>query len=123
MGMDISVDKVAKIFKVTVDGFPTPENAQTVLKNYQDIVSGVNAKENSLLIDCTGLGVFQQESIAILEKLFKLYMDVGFKNIVFIKSKKSIQNMQLTRVAKSIPGFYGVFVDDMDEALKICKKS
>jgi hypothetical protein len=95
MGMEISVDKDAKILKVKVDGFPTPENAQGVLNNYHQIVSGVNAKENSLLIDCTELGVFQQESIAILEKLLKLYMEVGFKNIVFIKSKKSIRQADI----------------------------
>ncbi len=122
MGMEINVDNERKIFKVTLDGFPKVAEVQGVLKNYYNLIGGINPKENSLLIDCTELGVFQQESVAVLEKLFKIYMEVGFKNIVFVKSKKSIENMQLTRVAKSVPGFYGVFADNMEEALKICAK-
>lgn len=118
--MEINIDKSRKIFHVTVEGLPTKESTQRVLENYNYNAQGINRGDYSLLIDCSKLRIFQQESITMLEQLFKLYMDSGFKNIVFVKSKKHIQNMQLARVVKEVPGFYGIFVDDIAEALAAC---
>jgi hypothetical protein len=47
-------------------------------------------------------------------------MQTGFKHIVFVKSKSPIQNMQLAKAAKAVPGFTGIFVDSLAEAFKAC---
>jgi len=120
MEMNVEIDRLSKIFKVKLNGFPSVDGVQRVYENYESILEGIIPKNYSLLIDCYDIGVFQQQAVSVLERLFKLYIDLGFKNIVLVKSKESIQNMQLTRVARSVPGFYGVFVDDISEALKTC---
>lgn len=118
--MEVNYDSAKKILYVSLEGFVSSEAAKKVLNNYKDIISIVNVRETSLLIDCTNIGVFQQDAITSLEKLYKLYMDTGFKNIVLIKSQNPIQSMQLSKAAKNVSGFTGVFVDNKAEALIAC---
>jgi hypothetical protein len=121
MGMTVNVDNSKKILNVALNSVVTTEAATAkVLAEYNQIVGRVNPKEYSLLIDCTDMGVFQTDAIETLTQLYKLYMSTGFKHIVFIKSKQPIQNMQLSKAANMVPGFSGVFVDSMADALKAC---
>lgn len=121
MGMTVNVDNSKKILQVILNSVVTMETATAkVLAEYNQIVSRVNPKEYSLLIDCTNMGVFQTDAIEHLSKLFKLYMSTGFKHIVFVKSKNPIQNMQLNKTANMVPGFTGVFVDSLADAYKVC---
>ncbi|HEX3038208.1 MAG TPA: hypothetical protein VHO94_04350 [Oscillospiraceae bacterium] len=120
MGMKVEANSSKKILQVTLDGFVSTDAAAKVLGEYNQIVGEVNPREYSLLIDCTNMGVFQTDAIETLAKLYKLYMSTGFKHIVFIRAKSAIQNMQLDKAAKMVPGFTGVFVTNMDEALKSC---
>ncbi|WP_223069344.1 hypothetical protein [Paenibacillus caui] len=116
----IEIDKARKVLHAELDGFPDPEAAPETLKNYNNIVAGIPPKEYSMLIDCAKMGVFQAESVPSLEKLFKLYMETGFKHIVFVKPQHAIANMQLNRIARNVPGFPGVFVPTAEEAWNIC---
>ena len=121
MGMTVNVDNNKKILQVTLNSVVTTEAATAkVLGEYNQIIGRVNPREYALLIDCTDMGVFQADAIETLTKLYKLYMSTGFKHIVFVKSKNAIQNMQLIKVAKLVPGFTGVFADTMADALKAC---
>lgn len=121
MGMTVNIDNSKKILQVTLNSIVTTEaTTAKVLGEYNQIVGQVDPKEYSLLIDCVNMGVFQMDAIEPLTKLYQLYMNTGFKHIVFVKSKSPIQNMQLDRAAKAVPGFTGVFVSSMDEALKLC---
>lgn len=120
MAMKVEVDNAKKILHVVLNGFVTTEAAGKVLAEYNKIVGQVNPKEYSLLIDCTDMGIFQTDAVETLSKLYQLYMSTGFKHIVFVKSTQPIQNMQLSKAAKAVPGFTGVFVDRPADALKIC---
>lgn len=121
MAIKVEVNSSKKILQVTLNGgFVKSEAAAKVLAEYNQIIGRVNPKEYSLLIDCTDMGVFQTDAIETLAKLFKMYMTTGFKHIVLIKSKNTIQNMQTDKASKMVPGFTGVFVENMDEALKAC---
>jgi len=120
MPMKIEVNSSKKILQVTLDGFVKSEAAAKVLAEYNQIVGRVNPKEYSLLIDCTDMGVLQTDAVETLSQLFKLYMSTGFKHIVFVKPKSVIQNMQLEKAAKLVPGFTGSFIANMDDALKAC---
>ena len=109
--MTVEANHVRKILQVTLNGFVTTEAAGKVLQNYNQIISQVNPHEYSLLIDCLEMGVFQTDAVQTLIALYKMYMQTGFKNIVFVKSRNAIQNMQLDKAAKAVDGFTGVFVD------------
>lgn len=121
--MQINLDKSKKILQVAVSGgFNTTGETQKVLDKYYQITGQINPKEYSLLIDCTDIGVYEQAALAPLEQLFMLYMKTGFKHIVFTESKNPIQNMQLKKVAKNVPGFSGIFVPTLSDAIAECSK-
>lgn len=120
MSMKVEVNNSKKILQVTLDGFVTTDAAAKVLAEYNQIIGRVNPREYSLLIDCTNMGVFQMDAVDTLTKLFQMYMATGFRHIVFVKCKNAIQNMQLDKAAKAVPGFTGVFVDGLDNAIKTC---
>lgn len=119
----IETDTLNRVFKVTLSGgFRTASTAQDGLSNYNKLLGSINPREYSLLLDCTNCGVYEQAALQQLEQLYKLYMKTGFKHIVFVEAKDPIQNMQLKKVAKNVPGFSGVFVHTLNEAINECKK-
>jgi hypothetical protein len=121
MAIAVKADTSRKILQVTLNNeFIQTEAAAKILKEYNQIVGTVNCREYSLLIDCTEMGVLQTDAVDILIKMYNLYMQTGFTHIVFVKSKNPIQNMQLTKAAKAVPGFTGIFVDSLAEAVKAC---
>lgn len=122
MGMKVENIESKHILKVTLNGFATTNATTNVLKNRNQVAGDIDFKEYSLLLDCSNMGVFQSDSVPILQRLYTAYMERGYKNVVFIKSKKSIQNSQLMRVAKMTAGFPGVFVDTEQEAMNICTR-
>jgi hypothetical protein len=121
--MQINLDKLKKIMMVTLSGgFNTSDGTKKVLDDYGQLMSQINPKEYSLLIDCTESGVYEQSALAHLEQLYGLYMKTGFKHIVFVESKNAIQNMQLKKVAQKVPGFTGIFVPTLNDAKNECAK-
>lgn len=120
MAFKTNIDKEKKIFGAEVFGFPEAGGAGEVLGSFDKILGSIDPKEYSLVLDCSELGVFRQESVPALEGLFKLYQQKGFKHIVFVNPKQVTASMQLKRVAKNIPGFAGEFVSTKAEAEKIC---
>lgn len=119
----IETNTLNKVFKVTLlGGFRTVNTTQDGLSHYNGLLSNINPREYSLLLDCTNCGVYEQAALQQLEQLYKLYMKTGFKHIVFVEAKDPIQNMQLKKVAKNIPGFSGIFVHTLSDAMKECKK-
>ncbi len=120
MAFKVSVDEKKKIFNAEVYGFPEANGAGEALKNYNKLLGNINPKEYSMILDCAELGVFRQESVPALQGLFKLYQQTGFKNIIFVNPKTVTSAMQLKRVAKSVPGFTGKFVNTKEEAEGLC---
>lgn len=119
----IEKDIVNRILKVTLSGgFRSAGTVQDSLNQYDNLLSNMNAKEYSLLLDCTDCSVYEQVALQQLEQIYKRYMQTGFKHIVFVNAKNPIQNMQLKKVAKNIPGFPGVFLPTLSDAIKECKK-
>ena len=121
--MQINLDKLKKIMQVTLSGgFNSSGETKKVLDEYNHLISQISPKEYSLLIDCSETGVYEQSALAPLEQLYKLYMKTGFRHVVFVEAKNAIQNMQLKKVAKNVPGFSGVFVATLNDAINECKK-
>jgi hypothetical protein len=121
--MQINLDKLKKIMQVTLSGgFNTSGDTKKVLDDYNRIMSQITPKDYSLLLDCTDAGVYEQSALAHLEQLYRLYMQTGFKHIVFVEAKNAIQNMQLKKVAKNVEGFTGIFVPTLNDAINACAK-
>lgn len=121
--LKIETDKLNKILKVTLSGkYTSTEKTKGARGTYDQLISQINPKEYSLLLDCTDCGVYEQSALPVLEQFFKAYMQSGFKHIVFVEAKNPIQNMQLKKVANNVPGFGGVFVPTLNDALIACKK-
>ena len=119
----VETDLVNHILKATLSGgFRSSGTVQESLEQYDKLLGNIKAKEYSLLLDCTDCSVYQQSALEQLSEMYKRYMKSGFKHIVFVEATNPIQNMQLKKVANSIPGFPGVFVKTLNEAILACKK-
>lgn len=121
--LNIQTDKINKILKVTLSGgFTSAETTKGAFSTYDKLVSQINPKEYSLLLDCTDCGIYEQSALQYLGEFYKLYVKIGFKHIVFVEAKNAIQNMQLKKVANGVPGFTGIFVPTLSQAISECKK-
>lgn len=120
MSLSINLDKDKKILRAVVEGYPDTNKTKEVLGNYTKLLNTVNPKEYSLLVDCSDMGVFKQDSTQTLAQLFKMYTQTGYKHIVFISPKAVVTDMQLKRIARSVPGFSVQYAKDENEALSIC---
>lgn len=121
MAMRVEMNHEKKVMFAELDGFPAVDTTKQVLEGFNKLISDINPKEYSLLIDCTNLGVFQSQSVPVLENLFQLYMATGFRNIVFVNPSSVVTGMQLRRVARNISGFTGQFTDTQEQAWNICQ--
>lgn len=121
--LNIETDKLNKILQVTLTGqYTSTENTKGAFSVYDKLMSQINSKEYSLLLDCTDCGVYEQSAIQYLEQFCQLYMKAGFKHIVLVEAKNPIQNMQLKRAIGNVAGFPGVFKPTLAAAVAECKK-
>lgn len=101
--------------------FLTEETVNNTAQLVRQITSSINCKEYALLIDATEMGVFEQKALKLLERTWEMFMDAGFRRIVFVKPKNTIQNMQIQKMLKSMPNFKVDLVDTLEEAENLCK--
>lgn len=121
--LKIETDKIKKIMKISLSGgFISTEASKNTFSQYNQMISQINPREYSLLLDCTDCGVYEQGALVYLEQFYKTYMETGFKHIVFVEAKNVIQNIQLKKVAKNVPGFTGVFFPTLNDAVNECMK-
>ena len=123
MAMSMNLDEGRKCLHVILSsGFASSEKTKNVMDNYYQTISSITPAEYSLLIDCSDMGIFEQNALSYLKQLFNMYMKSGFKHIIFVNPKNPIQNMQLQKVASKVPGFSGIFVNTLGDAFLECKK-
>lgn len=121
--LNVETDKQNKILKVTLTGqFTSTETTKGAFSVYDKLMSQINSKEYSLLLDCTDCGVYEQSALQYLEQFCQMYTKAGFKHIVLVEAKNPIQNMQLKKVTGNVPGFPGVFRPTLSAAIAECKK-
>ena len=97
----ITVNRIKKSVDMVIRGTFTPEKAQEFVADYQKKVSGVNASEYTLRLDCLDLNVVTQAMIPDLENCYRLYHSSGFNKVVFEIKKNPIIKMQLSRIART----------------------
>lgn len=89
-----------KKMRVTTEGFFTPAEAQTYIKEYKTKVAALNAKECILEVDATRQSVTDSEVKKLLAEAFKLYQSSGFKSVVIETGGNAIFSMQCKNIAK-----------------------
>lgn len=122
MASTSKIDSTKKIIYGYPDNkFISEETVSNTAQQVRQIMTTLNCKEYALLIDCTDMGVFEQTALQLLQKTWNLFMEAGFRKIVFVNPKNAIQNMQIQKMIKNMPQFKGEFVDSLAEAEKRCK--
>jgi hypothetical protein len=105
-----------KIFFIKVWGFYLPEDAMAFIKDYSTETKKFIPADTSLVIDSAGLKTSKPEAKALLVECIKLYMQLAYKNRVFIESESPTANMMIKSAMKEggmIEGKDGVFLKNM----------
>ena len=98
----MSVNRVKKSVDMMVSGTFTPEQANKFIADYNSKVSGINANEFVLNLDCRDLNLVPQDMVPSLEACFQLYNKTGFNKVVMgIKKGSPILKMQLSRLGRN----------------------
>jgi len=101
---------------VRVWGFYSQEDAMAFIKDYNTETKKFNPKNTSLVIDSTELLTSKPEVKLLLVECIKLYMQLPYKNRLFIKSKSPTANIMINNAMKDggmISGKDGSMLDDM----------
>jgi hypothetical protein len=105
------------MFFIKVWGFYSPEDAMAFIKDYSDEIKKFVPAKTSLVIDSTGLKTSRPEAKVLLVECIKLYMQLAYKNRVFIKSESPTANMMIRTAMKEggmVDGKDGVLLDNMN---------
>ncbi|MDP4164765.1 MAG: hypothetical protein Q8898_16855 [Bacillota bacterium] len=109
-----SADK--DMFSVRVWGFYSPEDALAFIKDYTDITKKFKPEKTSLVIDGTDLLTSKPEAKVLLVECLKLYMQLPYKNRLFLKPKSATAGIMISsamRDAGMKNGKDGLMLDDM----------
>ena len=98
---NMSNNRAAEIFEVTVEGTFSNEDAGRFIEAYNKQVATFNAKEYTIDLDCTRLNVSSADVLPMLENCYKLYQASGFKRVIFKIAKNPVLKMQLSRIART----------------------
>lgn len=103
--MSVSTYKItknisAKKVEVTVGEQMSIPEAQRFATEFQHTAASVDASNFELDVDCTGMKVLNQEMAEALEAAMGLYLQAGFKKVIFVVQNNTILKMQLSRIAR-----------------------
>lgn len=104
------------IFFIKVWGFYSTEDAMAFIKDYTAEVKRFTPTKTSLVIECTGLKTSKPESKLLLVECMKLYMQLPYKNRIFIKSESPTANMMVKSAMRDggmVEGKDGLVLDTM----------
>lgn len=104
------------VFFIKVWGFYTQEDAQAFLKDYRTETEKIPPRNTSLVIDSTELLTSKPEAKLLLIECIKLYMQLPFKNRLFIKSKSPTANIMISSAMKEggmVNSKDGIMLDNM----------
>jgi hypothetical protein len=107
------------MFFIRVWGFYSQEDALAFIKDYTEELKKFNPRNTSLVIDSTELLTSKPEAKLLLVECMKLYMQLSYKNRIFIKSKSATANIMIKSTMKDggmIDGKDGLLLDDIKAA-------
>lgn len=110
-----------KVFFIKVWGFYTQEDAMAFIKDYNVETKKFTPSNTTLVLDGTGLLTSKPEAKLLLVECIKLYMQLPYKNRMFIKSASSIANLMIKNAMKDggmVDGKDSMFIDDMNAVEK-----
>lgn len=104
------------MFHIKVWGFYSPEDAQDFINAYVSETQKFTPQTTSLVIDSTELLTSKPEAKVLLVECMKLYMQLPYKNRLFIKSSSPTASMMIKNAMKSggmLTEKDGTMLDDM----------
>jgi len=105
-----------EMFFIRVWGFYSQEDALAFIKDYSSEIKKFDPQKTSFVIDSTELVTSKPEAKALLIECMKLYMQVPYKNRLFIKPASATANMMINSAMKDggmTIGKDGLMLDDM----------
>ena len=99
---DMSLEKINKKINIRIGGMFEPEDANSFVKEFTGITSTIKASEYILYFDAKELKVSKPEMVPMLEGCFKMYKEIGFKNIIMKIENNVTLKMQLSRLARNV---------------------
>jgi anti-anti-sigma regulatory factor len=112
-----AVDNAKKTFTITLQGFAGSDSASVFVEALKFAVSKTKPQDLYLVVDSTNLKTFKSDILPVLEKSYKLYMSLGFKDIFMVNPLGATAKLQLQRMARTAQ-FTGKFVDTVADAQK-----
>ena len=115
-----------KMFFIRVWGFYLPEDAMAFIKDYNTVATQFAPEQTSLVIDSTQLKTSTQESKLLLIECIKFYMQLPYKNRLFIKSESPTANMMIRSAMREggmVEGKDGIFLDNMSSVKDYLKNN
>lgn len=88
------------IFNIKVWGFYSTEDAMAFIKDYSDMIQKFVPDKTSMVIDSVGLKTSKPEAKVLLIECIKLYMQLPYKNRMFILSSSPSANLMLKSAIK-----------------------
>jgi hypothetical protein len=104
------------MFFIKVWGFYSTEDAMAFIKDYTAETKKFTPANTSLVIECSGLKTSKPESKLLLVECMKLYMQLPYKNRIFIKSESPTATMMLKGAMRDgglVEGKDGLVLDTM----------
>lgn len=98
---NFKTNKAGKKFDIAVSGTFSEQDAVAFITQYNKETSAFAPKEYDIELDCTELNVSSQDVLPMLEQCYKLYIESGFKKVIFKIAKNVVLKMQLGRVART----------------------
>jgi hypothetical protein len=108
------------MFFIKVWGFYSPEDAMAFIKDYNNETKTFIPTNTSLVIECSGLKTSKPESKLLLVECIKLYMQLPYKNRIFIKSDSPTANLMIKSAMREggmVEYKEGIFLDNMSAVI------
>lgn len=103
-------------FFIRVWGFYSQEDALAFINDYSTETKNFSPQNTSLIIDSTELVTSKPEAKLLLIECIKLYMQLPYKNRLFIKPKSATANIMINSAMKAggmLNDKDGLILDDM----------
>ncbi len=114
-----------KMFFIKVWGFYSPDDANAFINDYTAETKKFNPANTSLVIDCDGLVTTTSDAKVLLVNCMQLYMQLPYKNRIFIKSTSATCNIMLKSAMKEggmVYGQDGLILDDLKTVYEFIQK-
>lgn len=106
----MAINEVAKEVHVQVIGLMREEDAEGYMVDLQDTINKVPRHEYTFVVDGTHQTPVPSKVVPQLEQTMQFYSSLGFKNVLVVKPKSKIAQVQIRNALERID-FTGTFID------------